>query len=159
MKRVLIVTALLGASATAMAEAPGGPNCGWGNMLMDGQSGLGAHTVASLTNGTTGNATFGMTTGTNGCSANGTLTYGGKSLIGAVMDEFSEDVARGDGEALTAVAVSMGVNEADRPLFKQVMHDNFATLFPSAGVTADQVSDRVVELMRANEQLARYVSS
>lgn len=159
MKRVLIVTALLGASATAMAEAPGGPNCGWGNMLMDGQSGLGAHVVASLTNGTTGNATFGMTTGTNGCSANGTLTYGGKSLIGAVMDEFSEDVARGDGEALTAVAVSMGVNEADRPLFKQVMHDNFATLFPSASVTADQVSDRVVELMRANEQLARYVSS
>lgn len=158
MKRVLIVTVLLGASATAMAEAPGGPNCGWGNMLLDGQSGLGSHIIASITNGTSGNATFGMTTGTNGCSANGALTYGGKSLIGAVMDEFGEDVARGDGEALTAVAVSMGVTEADRPLFKQVMHDNFATLFPSQDVTAEQVSDRVVELMRANDQLAKYAS-
>ncbi len=158
MKRILMVAALMGVSAGALAEAPGGPNCGWGNMLMNGQSGLGAHVVASLTNGTSGNATFGMTTGTNGCSANGKLTYGGKSLIGAVMDEFSEDVARGDGEALTAVAVAMGVDEADRTAFKQLMHDNFATLFPSADVTAEQVSDRVVELMRGHEQLAHYVS-
>jgi hypothetical protein len=158
MKRVLIVTALLGASATAWAEAPGGPNCGWGNLLLEGQSGLGSHIIASITNGSTGNATFGMTTGTNGCSSNGTLTYGGKSLMSGIMDEFSEDVARGDGEALTAVAVSMGIAEADRPLFKQVMHENFATLFPSATVTAEQVSDQVVELMRANDQLAKYVS-
>ena len=43
-------------------------------------------------------------------------------------------------------------------LFKQVMHDNFATIFPSSDVTAEQVGDRVVELMRANEQLAHYVS-
>ncbi len=158
MKRILIVTALLGLSTTALAEAPGGPNCGWGNMLMNGQSGLGAHVIASITNGTSGNATFGMTTGTNGCSANGKLTYGGKSLIGAVMDEFSEDVARGDGEALTAVAVAMGITEADRPLFKQVMHENFSTLFPSQNATAEQVGNRMLDLMRANEQLARYVS-
>lgn len=158
MKRILIATALLGLSATAMAEAPGGPNCGWGNMLMKGQSGLGAHVIASLTNGTSGNATFGMTTGTNGCSADGTLTYGGKSLIGAVMDEFSEDVARGDGEALSAVAVALGINEADRAAFKQVMHDNFTTLFPSSEVTAEQVSDRVIELMRADDRLSHYVS-
>lgn len=158
MKRVLIVTALMGASASAFAEAPGGPNCGWGNMLFDGQSGLGSHIIASITNGSTGNATFGMTSGTNGCSSNGKLTYGGKSLISAVMDEFGEDVARGDGEALTAVAVSIGVAESDRALFKSVMHDNFTTLFPSGDVTAEQVSDTIVELMRANDQLAKYVS-
>jgi hypothetical protein len=127
-------------------------------MLFDGQSGLGSHIIASITNGSTGNATFGMTSGTNGCSSNGKLTYGGKSLISAVMDEFGEDVARGDGEALTAVAVSIGVAESDRALFKSVMHDNFTTLFPSGDVTAEQVSDTIVELMRANDQLAKYVS-
>jgi hypothetical protein len=149
MKRVLVLSALLGLSTTALAESPGGPNCGWGNMIMDGQSGLGAHVIASITNGSTGNATLGMTTGTNGCSSNGKITYGGKSLIGAVMDEFSEDVARGDGEALTAVAGA---------LFKQVLHDNFGTLFPTADVTADQVTDQVVAVLRANDQLAKYVS-
>jgi hypothetical protein len=156
MKKYLAVAAMLGLSTSAMAEAPGGPNCGWGNMLLEGQSGLGAHIVASIINGTSGNATFGMTTGTNGCSSSGTLTYGGKSLIGAVMDEFGEDVARGDGEALTAVAVAMGIPEQDRPLFKAVMHDNFATLFPSADVTAEQVSDTIVKLMLAEPRLAAY---
>lgn len=158
MKKTLIVTALLGISASALAEAPGGPNCGWGNMLLEGNNGLGAHIVASLTNGSTGNASFGMTSGTNGCSTNGTLTYGGISLVGAVMDELGEDVARGDGEALTAVAVAMGIAETDRPLFKALMHDNFTTLFPSQDVTAEQVTGSIVALMRADAQLAKYVS-
>ena len=158
MKKGLIVVALLGMSASAMAEAPGGPNCGWGNMIMDGSSGLGSHIVASITNGSTGNATFGMTSGTNGCSTNGKLTYGGKSMVAMVMDEFGEDVARGDGEALTAVAVSMGVEEQDRALFKSVMHQNFAVLFPSQDVTAEQVSNTIVILMKSNDQLAHYVS-
>lgn len=158
MKRILIVGALLGMSTGVMAEAPGGPNCGWGNMLLEGQSGFGAHIVASITNGTSGNATFGMTTGTNGCSTNGTLTYGGTSLIGAVMDEFSEDVARGDGEALSAVAVALGVDEADRAAFKQLMHENFATLFPSSDVTAEEVSNNVISLMQADARLSHYVS-
>ena len=158
MKKAIFAMVLAGASASALAEAPGGPNCGWGNMLMDGQSGLGSHIIASLTNGSTGNATFGMTTGTNGCSSNGTLTYGGKSLIGAVIDEFGEDVARGDGEALTAVAVSMGIAEEDRALFKSVMHDNFATLFPSENVTAEEVTASIVSVMRADARLAKYVS-
>lgn len=158
MKKMLMVTALLGISASALAEAPGGPSCGWGNMLMEGNNGLGSHIVASITNGSTGNASFGMTSGTNGCATNGTLTYGGTSLIGAVMDEFGEDVARGDGEALTAVAVAMGIAEADRSLFKSLMHDNFTTLFPSQDVTAEQVSNSIVTLMRADAQLAKYVS-
>ena len=74
MKRILLGSLLSIASLSAFAQAPGGPNCGWGNMLFEGQSGLPAHFVASTTNGTSGNATFGMTSGTNGCSTKGTLT-------------------------------------------------------------------------------------
>ena len=81
MKKCIASIILLTASSTAFAEAPGGPNCGWGNMLFDGTSGLGNHVFASTTNGTSGNATFGMPSGTNGCSANGTLTYGGKEIV------------------------------------------------------------------------------
>jgi hypothetical protein len=79
-------------------------------------------------------------------------------MVGAVMDELGEDVARGDGEALTAVAVAIGIAEEDRPLFKSVMHQNFALLFPSADVTAEQVTATMVSLMQADERLARYVS-
>tara|TARA_R110000868_G_scaffold17258_2_gene76034 strand:- start:37613 stop:38044 length:432 start_codon:yes stop_codon:yes gene_type:complete len=143
-----------------MAEAPGGPNCGWGNMLFDGQSGLPSHIVASITNGTSGNATFGMTSGTNGCNTSGTLTYGGKEMInvGALLDEFSEDVARGDGEVLNAVAVSLGVKAEDRVAFKLAMHNNFDKIFPAADVTTEHVLASMWSVMQSDAQLAKYVS-
>lgn len=158
MKKTIISIALLGLSSTAMAEAPGGPNCGWGNMLFDGQAGIGPHFMASSTNGTSGNATFGMTSGTNGCSADGKLTYGGKSLLGSIMGEFSEDVARGEGEALNAVAVMYGIEQEDRASFATAMHTNFQTLFPSENVTADEVMASMNEIMKANAKLAKYVA-
>ena len=82
MKKTLIAATLLGASTSAMAVAPGGPGCGWGNLLFEGNSGLPMHLLATIVNGTSGNATFGMTTGTNGCDTNGSLTYSGQSLLG-----------------------------------------------------------------------------
>lgn len=160
MKKVLIGALLLGTSTLAMAEAPGGPNCGWGNMLFKGQSGLGPHLVATITNGTSGNATFGMTTGTNGCSVNGTLTYGGQAMIGmeGVLDEFIADAANGQGEAMNAMAVSMGISPEDRPVFAQAMHENFNTLFPTSDVTSDDVYASIVEVMKSDARLAKYVS-
>lgn len=160
MKKLLLTSVLLASSTVAMAEAPGGGNCGWGNMLFEGQSGTPSHIIASITNGSSGNATFGMTSGTNGCSTKGTLTYGGKEMIDVsmIMDEFSEDVARGDGEALTAVAVSLGVAEADRPLFKQTLHTNFDSIFPSEEATTEQVVSAMFIALKNEEKLAKYVS-
>ncbi|WP_068545311.1 DUF3015 domain-containing protein [Thalassotalea crassostreae] len=158
MKKLLITAALLTVSSTAMASSPGGPNCGWGNMLFEGQSGTPSHVMASLTNGSTGNATFGMTFGTNGCSTSGALTYGGKEMIDVslIMDEFSEDVARGDGEAITAVAVSMGVEEQDRANFKRQLHTNFDKMFPSEDVTTEHVVATMFSVLENDEQLAKY---
>lgn len=158
MKKTLACTALLVASSASFAAAPGGPDCGWGNMLFDGKSGLGSHVLASLTNGTSGNASFGMTTGTNGCDANATLTYGGQSLLGAVMGEFSQDVAMGEGDALDAVAVSMGVAKEDRQHFAKTLHNNFETLFPSAEVTAQELHNSVIAVMQKDARLQQYVS-
>jgi hypothetical protein len=158
MKRVIAGIVILGASSVAMAESPGGPGCGWGNMLFEGQSGMGPHFLATTTNGTSGNKTFGMTTGTNGCETSGTLTYGGKSMISSIMGEFTEDVARGEGDALNAVAVIYGVEQQDRATFAQVMHENFAVIFPSEDVTADDMMASIEEIMKADARLAKYVA-
>ena len=156
--KVLLAAALTLGSGAAMAEAPGGPDCGWGNMLLEGQSGVGPHLLATITNGTSGNKTFGMTSGTNGCSTDGSLTYGGSSMISSIMDEFSEDVARGHGEALDAVAVMMGVEKADRSHFAQTVHKNFGTLFPHDKVTAKEVTDSLLTVMQADARLAKYAA-
>lgn len=160
MKRSFIAASLLSLSFGAAAEAPGGPSCGWGNMLFEGNNGMVFHFLASTTNGTSGNATFGMTTGTNGCSVDGKLTYSGQSLLSqsSVMEEFTQDVARGDGEAMNAVAISMGVTPENRPVFAQVMHENFNALFPTADVTSDQVYSTMVQLMQADARLKPFAS-
>ncbi|MCL7461300.1 DUF3015 domain-containing protein [Pseudomonas sp. NW5] len=158
MKRILLGSLLAAASFNAFAEAPGGPGCGWGNMLFEGQRGLPSHLVALTTNGTSGNATFGMTSGTNGCNTNGTLSYNGKPMLvlGSIMDELSEDMARGEGEALTTYAVILGVQPQDREHFAAVTHQHFNQIFNSANVTAEQVHAATLVILKQDARLARY---
>lgn len=158
MKKLILGLALISVSSATFAEAPGGPNCGWGNMLLEGKSGTGSHLMASITNGTSGNATFGMTTGTNGCSTSGALTYGGANMVSAIMDEFSEDVARGQGDAMDTVAVIYGVEKQDRDTFAKVMHENFEVIFPGANVTADEMMASMEKIMKADPTLAKYMA-
>jgi hypothetical protein len=158
MKRIITGLALLSASSVAMAGAAGGDaGCGWGNALFKGQSGTATHVLAGTTNSLFGNNTFGMTTGTNGCSTSGTLGYGGASAVSAIMNEFSEDVARGEGDALNTVAVLYGVDPADRDTFAKVMHENFSVIFPSEDVTANEMIASIEEVMKEDPTLAKYI--
>lgn len=159
MKKVFLAAALLGASVSAQATAPGGPGCGWGNLIFEGKSGMPVHLLATIVNGTSGNATFGMTSGTNGCDTSGALTYSGESLLSmnGVLEEVAQDMATGDGEALTALSVSMGVEGSDRSHFNSVMHDNFAAIFPSQDVSAAEVMQNITAVMQQDQKLAKYV--
>jgi len=74
------------------------------------------------------------------------------------MSEFSEDVARGDGDAMKAVAVSMGVEQQDRAVFAKVMHENFNNIFTSATVTSDEVAANVMQVMKADARLSKYAA-
>ncbi len=160
MKRILLGSLLAAASFNALAEAPGGPDCGWGNMLFKGQRGLPSHLVASTTNGSSGNATSGMSTGTNGCRTDGALTYGGKPMlvVSNMLDELSEDMAKGEGEALTSYAVVLGVKPEDRAHFSALTHEHFGQIFSSADVTAEQVLNATYSVMKEDAQLAHYVT-
>jgi len=158
-----ILAATLSLSLTpfsAFAAAPGGPSCGWGNMLFEGQKGLAIHLIASIINGTSGNASFGMTLGTNGCSTDGALSYGGQNLLqtSEFMEDIAHDIALGEGEALDALALLVGIAPEDRTTFAQVTHENFQTIFPSADATTEEILKAIGEVMKTNEKLAKYVS-
>jgi hypothetical protein len=159
MKRLVFALVLLSGAPAAFAGAAGGEGCGWGQALFDGQSGKAPHILALTTNGTTGNNTFGVTSGTNGCSSSGTINYGGKEMVNlsSVMDEFSEDVAQGDGEVITAVAVSLGIAPEHRQDFKLTMRNNFSTIFPSEDATMEQVLASMWQVMGDDEVLNEYI--
>jgi hypothetical protein len=158
MKKIIAGLVLLSTASVANATSAGGEGCGWGQALFSGSSGTASHVLAATTNPFSGNNTFGMTSGTNGCSTTGTLSYGGKSVVSAIMNEFSEDVARGNGDALNTVAVVYGVEQKDREVFAQVMHENFAVIFPNEDVTADEMIASIEEVMKSDARLSKYVA-
>jgi hypothetical protein len=127
-------------------------------MLFEGQSGVAPHVVAATTNGTSGNNTFGMTSGTNGCDTSQTIDYTGTSaVVFHNMDRLSNDIAKGDGEILSTLAAVIGIEEQDVPVFKRVMHENFSSIYASSDVTSEQVVDSIIALMAKDEALSKYV--
>ena len=154
-----LIFGVLGAASLAVqADEAGGRGCGWGNMLFEGQRGLIPHLLATTTNGTSGNATFGLTSGTNGCDSSVRLGYGGRSLLAmnGMLDSIAEDMAQGQGEALDAYATLLGIEAADRAHFAKVTHENFGTIFSGADVTSEQVLAATLDVMSQDAQLARY---
>ena len=57
------------------------------------------------------------------------------------------------------VAVLYGVEKTDRATFAKVMHDNFAVIFPSEEVTADEMIASIEQVMKADPTLAKYIKS
>lgn len=153
MKKLIAGAILLGASSMAFAQ----PGCGVGAMIWKGQSGIAPHVLAATTNGSFGNQTFGMTTGTLGCQTNEAVQSMAMYMNGNI-DNVARDMSRGTGENLDTLAVVLGVEQADRGAFRQLLQDNFATIFPTTDTTSDEAVGAIVALMEKNEKLSKYVA-
>ena len=159
MKKLLIAVAIaLPASAMAAGENNIG-NCGWGSKLFDGQSGIAAQVLGATTNGTFGNQTFAITSGTSGCTQDGTVKSNWKTalFIDGNKDMLARDMSVGSGETLDSLAHLMGVEAQDRAAFNQVAKENLSKIF-AADSTADIMAN-FRQVLAANEQLARYTAA
>lgn len=161
MKKLLISTAVLTMAVSTSALAAGdSTGCGLGTMLMDGKQGVAPQVLAVTTNGTSGNQTFGISSGTLGCSQNGVVKSSVKLSMytGANMQQIASDMSKGHGESLNTMASLMGIQKQDRSHFYQVAQTNFDKVFTSDKVTAGQVIHNLDNVMATDPQLARYVS-
>lgn len=168
MKRVLAAGMLLAVPLWVGAAGPApksgamtdaGSGCGLGSLLFDGNSGVGAHSIAMTTNGFLFNNTFGMSSGTLGCDANQPVRYKGERVyISANMTKLAQDMSRGQGETLAGLAELMGVAEADKPAFYALARTQFERIYAHESVTGDQVTEALVSVMKADPTLSKYVS-
>jgi len=147
-------------SSLSYAVAPGGPNCGWGNMLFEGDSGKFAHFGANLLNGSSSNRYIGLLFGTNGCDTSEALTYEGQSLfaITGFIDEVAVDIAKGEGEALDALSIVMGIQQSDRANFNKLLHNNFNAIFPHENMQTQDVLNSIESVLQADPHFKNYVS-
>lgn len=146
---------------TLRAEAPGGPDCGWGNMIFQGDKGVVPHTVAYLTNGLVSfNVFFGILFASNGCQTDGVLSYDGVPMLGLnhMLDELAQDIALGSGEALNALSVAMKIEKQDRDYFDSLMHENFERIFESENMEALQVMQNIQDIVKDDPRLKHYLA-
>lgn len=134
--------------------------CGLGTQVWKGQSGLVPKVLAATTNGLFGNQTFGITTGTLGCSQDGVITaqYRAPAFAAANLDQLASDMAVGRGESLAALAALYGVQGADREAFYAMTKAHYGEIFGSEATTASDVIATVGALMKADARLAQYAA-
>ncbi len=122
--------------------------CGLGTLLFQGQNGLVSQTFAVTTNGTFGNQTFGITTGTSNCERYKTLTYNEKidTFVAENMGNLASDIARGQGEYLNTLAVLMEVPSTQKGVFCSHMQAHFSDIYTSDKVTHTEVVKNILSV-------------
>ena len=159
MKKLVAVAAAAALfPAVAFAQQNNIGSCGWGSKVFDGQSGVAPQVLAVTTNGTSGNQTFGISSGTLGCTQDGVVRPPTKVrvLLMSSLDSLAVDMARGDGETLQSLASLLAVQEQDKARFFVAMQDNFVRIFPNENVTADEVFMSMNAVLAEDAVLSRY---
>ena len=164
--RTLIVPTVLALTLAAPAalaqqadETANSTGCGLGTIIFEGQKGIAPQVLAVTTNGTSGNQTFGITSGTLGCTQEGVVRPPTKvrMLLMSSLDNLAVDMARGDGETLDSLATLLAVEDQDRPRFYTALQSNFMRIFPNENVTAEEVLVSMNAVLAGDAVLSRYV--
>jgi hypothetical protein len=155
-----LVLALAAQGAWAQdQETASSAGCGVGTILFEGQKGPAPQSLAVTTNGSLGNQTFGISTGTLGCEQDGVVRSPTKvrMLMISSLDTLATDVARGQGETLESLAALMAVEPADKARFFASLQGDFGRIFPSEDVTVDEVIVSMNAVLAEDPVLQRYV--
>lgn len=136
------------ASPLMAQQAARNTGCGLGTILWDGNAdgSIMSQTLQATTNGTFGNQTFGITSGTLGCDQPQNIAAAERlqEFVAANTDSLARDMAQGQGESLETLAELMNVPAAERSAFYADMQQNFGQIFVTGDETMANVLDRIV---------------
>jgi len=148
MKKLLVLAVLLLVATPVLAgQARSNTGCGLGSLLWEDKSdgSVISQSLQATTNGTFGNQTFGITSGTLGCDQPANLIKNDRMLAFTAdnMDLLARDIAAGKGETLDTLSELMEVPAAERPVFAATLQTNFDQIFVTGQETAGVVLDRI----------------
>jgi hypothetical protein len=132
---MLSVAVLFGMQAgLALAANPDtGPGCGLGKLAWGdykGQKEIAPQVLMATTNGTFGSQTFGISSGTSGCSNDGKIMGEHKTTMFAQLnfESLSQEMAQGQGEHLASLATLMGVPAEHQATFFAMTQERYTSL-------------------------------
>ena len=145
MKKILSAVAILGLVSSLYANSNTG--CGLGSIVIKNQNSTVLQALAATTNATSGNQTFGITSGTSNCNKPSNFVSNDKlnQFVNENMDELAMDISAGKGETLSTVAKLMNVE--DTKAFSSKLQSNFTNIYTSENVTSANVIDSIAKYM------------
>lgn len=145
---------------TAFAAANNVGSCGLGSKVFEGQKGVAPQVLAATTNGTFGNQTFGITSGTLGCSQDGVVTSAWKTamFIDGNKAQLARDAASGQGETLDALAALLKVEAQDKAAFVSLTKARHAEIFTAVD-SADSIATQLKAALQSDSRLAKYAEA
>lgn len=140
MTKKLAVLALVVAMASsqpllvlAAANSDTGPGCGLGKLAWSDykrQKNIAPQVMMATTNGTFGSTTFGISSGTSGCTNDGKVMAEHKANVFAAInfENLSQDMAQGKGEHLASLAALMGIPAEHQAEFFAMTQEQYTSL-------------------------------
>ncbi len=159
MKKIILASSILLASAASFAAA-NNVGCGLGTVVMGGQQGLAPQVMAVTTNGT-GMQTFGISSGTSGCSQDGVVPANkiAMSFIEGNQARLAREMAAGQGDTVAGLASVLQVADADAAAFSSTLKNNYGKIFVRANMTGVDVLSNIKQVLASDAALKTYASN
>jgi hypothetical protein len=155
-KTMLAAAASLMMASVAMAGSHNDAGCGVGSLIFKDNTAL-EQVLAATTNGTFGNQTFGITTGTLGCNSSGNLQHTSQAqqnFVAANYRNLSREMAAGNGEYLTSLAGLLGCSDASMADLGTLTRTRYSAIFPTPDAAPTQVLDSLKVEMKKDVKLS-----
>src|SRR5581483_11528688 len=156
-----VVVALFPVSNSFAQGYGNGPGCGLGAMIFQGNKKIVHQVLAATTNGILGNQTFGISSGTLGCTNDGIVKNEEKVNVFAStnLDSLSQEMAQGKGEHLASLASLMGVPADHQAAFFTLTQEKYTEIFKSEQTTSTEMLASLNSEMSARPEFASYTIS
>jgi len=147
MKKLIVsIAAVAALSSSAFAGANSQTGCGLGSMVFKTtpDSAL-LFCIQALLNGTSGNQTFGITSGTSGCKkAKLVMNERAQEFVASNMDQLAKEIAMGHGESIDTLAELLSVE--DKASFALGLQSNYKGIYTSENVEMAEVLDNIATI-------------
>lgn len=162
--KVMMAIALASVGQVGIAMAYGnpdnGPGCGLGKLAwadFKRQKDIAPQVLMATTNGTFGSQTFGISFGTSGCTNDGKVWAENKTefFVAATFENLAGDMARGQGEHLTALATLLGVPPDQQKMFSTLVQERYRELIGRGETSPSALIKALDEVMAGHSVVAK----
>ena len=161
---VVGAVAMVGQAGLAMAANPDtGPGCGLGKLAWadyKNQKNIAPQVMMATTNGTFGSGTFGISSGTSGCTNDGQVMAEQKTNVFANLnfDNLSQEMAQGRGEHLASLATLMGIPAEQHAAFFALTQERYTTMVEAGETSSVALVKALNDAVGKSPVLAQAVS-